>query len=133
MSPPNPSRCPTCDRPVATEADWERHEREFADVATPHPFECWCDAMCWAKFNGACDGIAVDWRARAMEAERALADSIPSKAVELELVMSGYARGIEDAARVAFAFGSPAVTEPLAARIRSLAPAAHPTKEKERG
>ena len=74
-SPPSPrplsERCPTCDRPVASDAEWKRHEAEFPaedcpaqnGSSAPH----WCTAVCWGAED--CDMNAVDWRERAMEAE----------------------------------------------------------------
>lgn len=55
------TRCHSCDRPLATQADYDAH-----------PDGCMCPrcvALCWRAWTTECLGQPVDWRARALKAE----------------------------------------------------------------
>jgi hypothetical protein len=59
-----PERCPNCDRPIATEADWAESEGGGE-----------CDhwrSLCWQQDD--CE--PVPWRERALKAEKALATAL---------------------------------------------------------
>lgn len=50
--------CKECDRPIATEEDFE----QIPEDAGEH--------LCWVEYNGRCVHEPVDWRFRALSAER---------------------------------------------------------------
>jgi hypothetical protein len=52
-------RCPDCDRPMATRADFENHPENCQ--------HCW--TLCWREYHDGCVAPRVDWRARALAAE----------------------------------------------------------------
>ena len=58
-----PTRCPTCDRPRATQTDFDACNDD-----------CSCDrcrTLCWSRWNAGecCHNEPIDWRARALAAE----------------------------------------------------------------
>ncbi len=59
MSTPTREPCPKCDLPQAADEDYE---------AMGHPIE----GLCWGRYR-ACRNRPVDWRARCLKAESALA------------------------------------------------------------
>lgn len=60
-------RCHACDRPVATQEQWDH------GACGQGGDGCECDACCSVCWGGpGCQANAVDWRARALKAEAAL-------------------------------------------------------------
>ncbi len=82
------SRCGTCDRPEATDDQFERHVREYDGRSCPTQAgtgECWCAGVCWGSTD--CDVRRVDWRARA-EAAEAAAAAMRGALVEARMAVS---------------------------------------------
>ena len=78
-SDPKPGYCHECDRPLATKADDARHDGIDCDGHT-----CWCVEKCWNGLAGRCEAEPVDWRARALAAERELCDDDTAAEKEIE-------------------------------------------------
>lgn len=56
-----PDRCPDCDAPLATQADWDGHEDGCMCRR--------CRALCWRAWLTRCEREPMDWRTRAIKAE----------------------------------------------------------------
>lgn len=76
-------RCERCDLPRATADDWMR----YVGGEGEH--------LCWADVASPCAGPRVDWRARALAAEAALAADTPDMAVS-----RGRLAGLAEAVRI---------------------------------
>lgn len=76
-------RCPICDFPLATEADWSRAvtQGHTADLRVYEGHLCWRDMMTPDHHPGP----AIDWRARALKAEAALAALAEETPIEAAL------------------------------------------------
>lgn len=59
------AKCPNCDQPLATEAD---HDTRGCDRCARFDATCPHASLCWSAFAMTCP--PVDWRARALAAER---------------------------------------------------------------
>lgn len=68
-------RCPRCDKPRATEAQWLASK--CAECGADWDDICECSKrVCWGDYDGtSCNGETVDWRARAIAAEQRLSDA----------------------------------------------------------
>jgi hypothetical protein len=78
-------RCERCDRPVATDADWDSlHQHKCHDGCT------WGDDRCWGD-RAECEmvGGAIDWRTRARD-EAKRADAAEALLAELRDALEEY-------------------------------------------
>ncbi len=64
----NRAICKDCDLPLAYDADLDACPCTGDGRGCPT-----CSRLCWLNFNPACTNVPIDWRARALAAEAALA------------------------------------------------------------
>lgn len=99
----NRTPCPVCDFPLATEADSGAYARsafgDDDDLRVLGVVCCWFKAE-WSEFGSDHRGPAIDWRARALEAEESL-DAAVTLRRGIELDLGGKVAALEMALRAA--------------------------------